>query len=424
MTTKRLFSTLALIFFFILNANAQNVLKVQFIKGDFEDIKNMVTGEGKILLIEFSEKPNEEYNYLKNNVFNDEKIALLLNDKFVLYHYNRDFDKRKKLMKKFNVKYNPTYVFADAELNELYKLAGSFSKEDLINACNFALSPDNNLMSWKMAIEEKTASSSVYFNYAKALYLAKEDYVNAASDYFKHSDTDFNKDPNGVEAVLLFTEDMYEPRFVILMEHHNEINPEFYDYRNFKLRTNEIISNSLVQTLAADTNISLEDTVNSTAEQFNLDDPMRLMSLVKMKYYKTVKDNPDERYKAMTDYLASSSDILGPDKTFEYLDEIIKNSNNNEVLTMANTTLFDLIAQYNKPEYQVALIDLSLKLKNFDEARHAFEVLQHFNMESHNLSRQEMDKLKNKIDNAQLVEKGLAPKEKTKKKKGKKKKRK
>ena len=409
--------------FFTITLSAQEEIQDNFMEGSLEDVQAMATNEDKIIIIEFRGEEESLSKEYQSSIFNDEKINILLADKFLLYRYNPKKDKREVLKKKYKITIYPTYVFVDGQKHEIYRLAGKFSKQDFIDALNYASTPDDNMFSWgKMIKEDNTPNSDIYFKYAKGLLLGGQDYDAAAADYFKHSNVDFTKENYGVQAVLLFTDDMNDPRFIIFMENFNSLDRSDMDEKYIRNRINEIVSNSIVTALAMDGNISLEDTINNTSEKLMIEDPFLLTSLVKMKYYSSVKKNKKEYFRALSEYLMSGMFLLDEEKVHEYIKEAVADCNDQEILRMINTRLMDLISENNKSEYQKTLIDLSLKTKDYSEANHAFEVLTRLNVKSKTYSKEEMDALQAKIMNAQKEEKDKTKKNKAKKTKKKKKK--
>jgi len=152
-----------------------------------------------------------------------------------------------------------------------------------------------------------------------------------------------------------------------------------------------------------------------TAERFMIEDPGMLSAMVKMKYYSTVKKNQDEYYRAVIDYLFTGMFTVDDDEVFDYLKDIAKNCNNQDINMMANNRLLDLIAKNNKTEYQKTMIDLSIKNHDFIEANHALEVLKKLNKTSKTYSLGEVDSLSVMIIEAQNNFKSDVKKEESKK---------
>ena len=262
--------------------------------------------------------------------------------------------------------------------------------------------------------------TEIYFNYAKGLMLGNLDYSKAVADYFQHSNTDFTKDPYGSEAVLLFTEDMNDPRFIILMENLQSLNADI-DENFIRKRIYEIVSNSIIDAVVLNEKISLEDTLMMTSEKLMIEDPSLLSAIVKMKYYSTVKKDQNEYYRAVIDYLMAGMFYIDEDEVYAYIVDIAKNCDNMDVVMMASNRLLEMIGKSNKTEYQKTMIDLSLKNNDFAEANHAFEILNKLNLETNTYPPDEIDTIGKRIVKAQNTYKEGLKKETDKGKKKKKK---
>ncbi|RLD36864.1 MAG: hypothetical protein DRI74_08160 [Bacteroidetes bacterium] len=408
---------LSFVFLFLVKLSwGQDDVKIKFSEGTLKDYQSMAAQENKGLIIEFlGEKPKENISQ-SNKIFNDVKIAAALSEQFILYRYNSKSDKRGTIKKQYDITKFPTYLFLDGQGQERYRIAGKFSKDAFLQAVAYALSEDNNMYVWKQMIKEGSVpNSDIYFNYAKGLMLGGQDYETAAADYFKNSNVDFTKENHGMEAILLFTEDMNNPRFLILAENIHSIGNSDLDEVFIHKRMNEIISNSLVDALVSNDEISIEDTVIKTAEKFMIEDPAMLSAIVKIKYYSTVKKNQDEYYRAVIDYLFTGMFTVEDNEVFDYLKDIAKNCNNQDINMMAINRLLDLIAENNKTEYQKIMIDLSIKNHDFIEANHALEVLKKLNKISKTYSPNELDSLSVMIIEAQNNFKSDVKKEESKK---------
>lgn len=396
METKRVFILGVLILISSI-ISAQDINMSVFDEVNASELLSNPAIENKMLLVEIPNEKTESVSLTQKEIYSDEKLITSLRDQFVLYRYNSKSDKRGTFKKKYNIQIYPTYIFFDNKMNEVYRLAGDFTKETFIQAINYAITPDNNMFAWAKMIEEGETNSDIYFKYAKGLLLGGQDYEKAAADYFKHSNVDFTKETYGAEAVLLFIEDMNDPRFIIFMQNLNSVYGRDMEESYVKNRINEIVSNSLLLALALDSNISLEDTVMKTVEKFQLEEPSLISALVKIKYYSSLKKNKDEYYRAVMEYLLASAFILDEKESLEYISDIVKNCDDREILMMANTRLMDMISNNNKTEYQEILIDLSLKVHDYAEASHAYEVLVRLNEKSKTYSKESLDTLQTKI---------------------------
>ena len=403
---------------------SQDKLKFEFGEGDLEDYKAMAVNEDKILLIEFQGDDRKKAKAQHDIIFSGEKIAALISENFVLYSVNSKSKEKHTLIKKYDISTYPLYLFLDGQGHEVYRLAGDFDVNTFMLAAGFATMPDNNMYSWKQMIDQgEVPGSDIYFNYAKGLMLGNLDYSKAVADYFKHSNTDFTKDPYGAEAVLLFTEDMNDPRFIILMENLHSLNADI-DEKFIRKRVYDIVSNSIIDAVVMDEKISLDDTLMKTSEKLMIEDPSLLSAIVKIKYYSTVKKNQNEYYRAVIDYLMAGVFYLDEDEAYDYIVDIAKNCNDKDIIMMATNRLLEMIGKSNKTEYQKTMIDLSLKNNDFMEANHALEILNKLNSETNVYSPNEIDAIGKRIVKAQNAYKEGAKKETDKGKKKRKKKKK
>jgi len=354
--------------------------------------------------------------YFNTIVFAHEKVSRIIPENYILLKVNLKTDKNIKRYAKYNVHKYPTFLFLDGDDNIMYKLAGKVEPNIFLDASNFGINPDNNMHLWKRMIDENPdAESGILFNYAKGLYYGGDNYELYKEKYFKNVGANYAHDMNGIEAVLLFTEDMNDPRFTIFMEDYSAIGPGNLNPRFVNKKINEIISISIILSVSANKKIVLDDTISSTCRTFHIDDPMVVMSIVKMKYYKQIEKNQDNYFRALTEYLMTSNGLLYNYELHSYIKELTNDCNNQEFLMMAITQLNELISIDNKIDYQPTMIDISIKLHNFSEANHALEVLKSFNIEAKKYSEAELNAMAEKINKAHLEYKEAQPKREVKK---------
>ena len=390
---------------------------IEFGKGNLEDYKAIAASEDKILLIEIKGNYENEAMALRSKVLSDEKMIDLFSKSFILYSYDPKSDKKSSLIKKYDITTYPVYLFLNGQGHELYRLVGDFDANTFMMAVGFASMPDNNMYVWKQKIDlGDVDGSDIYFNYAKGLMLGGLDYSKAVADYFKYSNTDFTQEPYGAEAVLLFTEDMNDPRFIILMENLHSLNADI-DEKFIRKRVYEIVSNSIINAVVMNEKISLDDTLMKTSEKLMIEDPSLLSAIVKMKYYSTVKNNKNDYYRAVIDYLMAGMFYIEDDEVYSYIVDIAENCNDKDIIMMANNRLLELIGKNNKTEYQKTMIDLSLKNNDFIEANHAFEILNELNLETKTYSSDEVAEMGARIIEAQSAFKEGSKKEPVKEKK-------
>jgi thioredoxin-related protein len=405
MKTKRITTVIALLFITLSSIAQKEIMIPDFQDISIDDAVDMCKVENKIVVVEFMGTNTDTLLYNYEKVFTYRKVSDILSNSTIMIRYNPENDKKSKLLKKYSIFRFPTYVFLDKEKEVRYKISGVINREDFLNALNYALSDEENMVVWKKMIDGNEANSNIYFKYAKGLYLGGDDYFEAAAAYFNHSNTDFSKEQNGMEAVLLFTQDMYNPRFMLLMRNLHSADIQGLDNKFINKRINDIISNSLIQAVLTNNKIKLNDTLSSTIETFQIDNPFSLESFTFMKYYSFTKPGSKDYYNAILEYLTSSMFELDEFELYQYIKEIAKNCKDAEINRSAINIIMEMIAKNNKPQYQRLLIDLSVNTGDYAEAIHTIDVLEEENEMQTVYSKEELEALRIQIEKKQEMDK-------------------
>lgn len=119
---------------------------------------------------------------MAKNVFPDTMVGAYMNAHFV--NYKIDMEKEGKSIKdSFGVKYYPTYVFLDAEGNQLHRAVGYFIPSDFIDKAAEAKDSDRNLWTKQQKYDSGERSAAFLKEFAAALDDAALDFSAPVKDY-------------------------------------------------------------------------------------------------------------------------------------------------------------------------------------------------------------------------------------------------
>lgn len=370
---------------------------------EFNDFNLDKIDKSQYYIVEISgDKKSAHYINVKNDVLMDIKVQDILTSKFQLFNLSDKSKKKFPYLKNINIAKTPSYLFFNPQGELCYKIAGNINRNEFLRACEISMNIEDNYHLWKQDADDHSADAETYFKIAKCELEFGGDYDYLAQKYFKLAGADFMRAPHGMEAILLFTQEMTDPRFRLFIDSYSGMDHAGMDEMFIQRRIYEIIGNSLLNSLYNNEKINLEDTIKSTNDYFMLDDPDLLRSMVTYKFYEAKDEINDEYWKALIEYTTSAQRFMSDEETYNNIEKLVLKCKNPEILMLTNNQLHEVISLRNKIGYQKLLMDLSLKLNDYNEARFALNNLVEMNLSSKMYSQEDLDKFRARIDAEQM----------------------
>jgi|GEM_PF-970765 len=223
---KEILDPLGLILMLFILANPAQAQSVNFRDVAYDQMFPTAQDEQKAVMLYFHFDGCGACVKMEQTAFVDPTVADWWNEHFVSLDVNTRSTDGAEVNKHYGVQMHPTFLFLDAEGNELHKIAGVYSPEEFLTQGKLVLSESNTLSAFHKKYENGERSGDFLLTYCYMLRDADEldtlrvnDYLRTlqAGDYFKEKNKRF------VYEYCLHHFEVYTPygsaAFAHLLEH-------------------------------------------------------------------------------------------------------------------------------------------------------------------------------------------------------------
>jgi tetratricopeptide (TPR) repeat protein len=237
----------------------------------------------------------------------------------------------------------------------------------------------NTLAYFERMMKSKEASNNpdLLFEYANALMHAGEDYKKIAEKYFKTQNEEDLRTAQNLKAIMQFSDDMYSREFGFLARNIDVYEGEGIDRNQIIMKVEDVISNSLMKTLAASPKVSLDDTLNSIFNYFDLSIRDLVQSRVEMDYYDIVKHDNDRYFQAMEVYMNTHLPIMNSVEIVDRAEQVLLDCGNKNIIGGAVIWTNEAMMRTDTPSEELYTINIKLLAKDgrYQEANDILEQL-------------------------------------------------
>ena len=177
---KILILSICLIFFFIINANSE---EIKFEKGSFKEILQKAKDDNKIVMIDFFTDWCGWCKRLDEDVYKDNSVAAFANERQINWKIDAEKGEGPDITKKYGVKAYPTIVFVDGEGKEIDRITGYLPPKDFLQTMKDYNAGLNTMTSLKSALEKNPNDAET--NYLMGKKVERNGDEKEAEKYYK-----------------------------------------------------------------------------------------------------------------------------------------------------------------------------------------------------------------------------------------------
>lgn len=179
---KQLLTTL--LFLHWLGAALASDTTIVFRQANYAELFDLAKKENKGVMLYFHFDGCGACVKMEKTAFKDKGVYEYFNSKFINYDINTLKGDGIEINKIYNVQMHPTFLFFDAQGNELHKMVGVFTPEEFYKQANNALISNKNLANYRRLYQEGNREPDFLFDYVYMLRDANELDSATASEYF------------------------------------------------------------------------------------------------------------------------------------------------------------------------------------------------------------------------------------------------
>jgi len=300
---------LALFILMVITVSAQSVQpkdSITYVNIDFKKALKKSKKSKKKIMIFFSIANNDDCLKFEEGFIKNEAVVDLYNSEFINIRPILDSKKGSSLVNEFNVKYFPCIVFVNSKKEVVDRIIGGVNiQEGLVISTNVINNKETLKYYRDIYLKEKSKgnySRKALLHYANKLYDTGEDYKEVIDKYFSLVDEPSLSDPNNIDAIIKFSDNIYSREFTYLARNLNFSNTNrFSNYeKEYKIETS--ISENCINALKENKEINIEDTLLSLISYFNLIGNENVKLRVLMDYQRDILGNNTEYINMLYEY--------------------------------------------------------------------------------------------------------------------------
>ena len=316
---------------------------------------------------------------IKKDVWMNEDIAKILSSNFICWHPVQGSKDAKAFEKKYKIRAYPTTLFINGKGEVIDKYVGAVDARKMTNMAQNVKNGEFTLAFYRKLYNQdgREMEPEMLLNYAIALRNADEDYEKLIADYFKTQSEEEMLLPRNIRAIMIFVENMHSPEFTTFARQYRNVESKEYSEGDMAMKVEDVISNTLMTELMANPKLSLDDTLQSTIQYFDIIQPENLISRVKMDYYDYVKPDKEKYCEALSLYMHSHLSMLNVEDIMQKAEKVTEECNNPIIISDAIMWVNEAMIRMEQPgvEIQLAYIHLLTKDHRYDEAHDALNQL-------------------------------------------------
>ena len=359
------------------NDNSSSELVI--LKSGRKQVLKKAKAEKKMIMLQFFTDNCDACAQMDHMIKTNTKLSHKIAKYFVLFRPEEGSKETKSLIKKYHINSYPTVIFMSKNSEVLHKSLGAISESEMLEMLDNVYHGVNTLSYFNTIYNNQgnKMGSIDLFNYAKVQMNAGEDYSKIAQEYFKKQNSnDLSSDEN-IEAIMLFTDDMYSHEFDFLVRNMRELESQKYSRVQIAMKVEDVISSSIILTLEESPDIAMVDTLSNVLSYFEIEDRDPIISRVEMDYFDFVK--PDKKMYLITldHYMATHLQILSSSTIADKAERVLSETDDRTFIN--NALMWVNEAMMSSPEVNedlmIVFIKLLVKDKRYQEAGNQADML-------------------------------------------------
>jgi hypothetical protein len=286
--------------------SVQHTDSISYLDIDFKKALKISKKSKKKIMIFFSIANNDDCLKFEESYIKNKAVVDLYNSEFINIRPILDSKKGSSLVNEFNVKYFPCIVFVNSKKEVIDRIIGSIRIQEGIAISSNVIKNKETLKYYRdIYLKEKgkgNYSRKALLHYANKLYDTGGDYTEVIDKYFSLVDEPNLSDPNNIDAIIKFSDNIYSREFTFLARNLMSSNTNrFSNYeKTYKVETS--ISAKCIAALKENKEINIEDTLFSLMSYFNLMDNENVKLRVLMDYQRDILGNNTEYFNLLYEY--------------------------------------------------------------------------------------------------------------------------
>ncbi len=214
---KSYFYVLLSLCLFTVSARVQADDEIRFYTGTWTEALKEAQKQNKPLFVDAYATWCGPCKYMDKNVFTDEAVAKLYNEKFV--SYKLDVDQETETASYYEIRAMPTYLFIDAEGEVIYRMTGAMGAEEFVQLAESALSVPELNRRYEAGERDPEFLAEYLLLHAES---EDEEILEIANTYFKtQKDEDLLSERN-FQLMTHFTDQVDSREFQYYLNHIEE----------------------------------------------------------------------------------------------------------------------------------------------------------------------------------------------------------
>jgi len=364
------FLIFSLILSFVFNLAAQDVKEPKEQKFEFtsswKKALQAAKSDNKVIFIQFMTDDCPPCNRLKNEIWTNDKLAIIYSDYFILLSPKIGSKDAKFLEKKYKIHSYPASIFIDKNTKLIHKYLGFTSSDIMFEMAKNVNNGENTLVFFEKIMKNKGENDDPFmlYEYANALMHAGEDYKKIAKKYFRTQNGEDLRSSQNLTAIMQFADDMYSREFYFLARNIDSYEGEQFDRNQIIMKVEDVISNSLMKTLLASPELSLDDTLNSVLNYFDLNIKELVRSRMEMDYFDIVKHDNNRYFQAMEVYMSTHLAILSPMEIADRSEQVLLDCKNKNIISNAVLWTNEAMMRFDSRSNELLIVNIKLLAKD------------------------------------------------------------
>jgi len=370
---------LTLFILMVVTVSAQSVQpkdSMNFQNIDLKKALKMSKKSKKKIMIFFSIADNDDCLKFEEGFIENRAVVDLYCSEFINIRPILDSKKGSSLVNEFNVKYFPCIVFVNSKKEVIDKIIGGINiREGLVISRNVINDKETLKYYRDIYLKEKSKenySRKALLHYANKLYDTGEDYKEVIDKYFSLVDEPSLSDPNNIDAIIKFSDNIYSREFTYLARNSNFLNTNrFSNYeKEYKIETS--ISAKCIAALEENKEIDIKDTLFSLMAYFNLIDNENVRLRVLMDYQRDILGNNTEYFNLLQEYTNMNIQDMGAEYINNTCIEIYENSKEKMLINQALIWNSEALSKEHRIEYFYTRVLLLKRLERKEELDYVY----------------------------------------------------
>jgi len=343
----------------------------QFSNDSWKSVQKQAKKNKKLIFVQAMTSNCGACKELESRVFDDKELADLYNKSFILFKIDSSSTDIKKLVKKLSIKAYPSSYIVDRKGNVIHKIVGLVTKADLVDMANRVIASKGTLVHYQNTYAKGKFTKSELFDYARVLLKASENYKPIADEYFSRLPEESLSEPQNVDAIVLFTDDINSREFAFLARGAGELHGLASSVGDVQMKVEDVISYAVMGLMQQTRDEQkMNDTLRRIFNVIEVHNQDFVRERVMLDYYDIVTKDYPQYFHSLIGYISSHLEILSTSQLASYCRRVSEGCNDSEVIDMSLMWINNVLEkeQHNKDYYEIN-IDLLIKAGHFAEAR-------------------------------------------------------